>query len=130
MATPQTVSGTLSKSTWLRIGLLFILLASLSLQAETLVPANAMITSRTGSVTMASADGKQATPDIREIILPTGTRWSTSEDATTFMAFSNGVGLGIDGETEVLCVEYSQRPFRESKQGSNTSHPSPNYTYS
>ena len=117
MATPQTVFGTLLKSTLPRIGLLFILLGSLTLQAETLVPANAMITSRTGSVNMASADGKQATPGIREIILPTGTRWSTSEGATAFMAFSNGVGLGIDGETEVLCVEYSQRPFRESKQG-------------
>jgi hypothetical protein len=117
MTIPQTVFGNSSKSAWLLLGLLLVRLCPGALPAETLVPSNAMITSRMGSVAAVNADGNQATPGIRDIILPTGTRWSTSEGATTFMAFSNGVGLGIDAETEVLCVEYSQRPFRESKQG-------------
>lgn len=114
MASSQTVLDCNSKS-WL---LMTLLLCPIALQAAQLVPSNAMITSRTGSVSMAAdTQGKGTTPGIREIILPTGSKWNTAEDATVFIAFSNGVGLGIDAASEVHCVEYSQRPFRENEEG-------------
>jgi hypothetical protein len=79
-----------------------------------MVDGSAIITSRNGSIdTLDPSTGAQLSSKIHTTLSPTGLTFATQTDGRLFLALSNGVALAIDKDTQVQCLEYTQRPFDE-----------------
>lgn len=77
---------------------------------------NAIITSRSGSVSALTNSGQRVQAKAHEILQPSGLELSTQQDSQIFITFSNGVALAVDGASSVKCLDYSQRPFEQKDQ--------------
>lgn len=85
-----------------------------SLNAQTMVDGSAIITTRNGSVdALKLSTGEQLPSKIHTVLSPTGQTFTTQGDGRLFLALSNGVALAVDQDSQVQCLEYSQRPFDE-----------------
>ncbi len=101
----------------------FLIVTMLALCVETsaltkdLIPANGLLTSHKGKVTIQDNFKEKISVKPRESFLPSGSTWSTDPKANAFISLSNGVAIGIDASTRLSILEYSQRPFDAKKQG-------------
>lgn len=76
----------------------------------------AVVTSARGDAAIVSAgmSGKEIEP--HQSLLLSGAKIETSEKSYLFLAFSNGLGMGIDSSTIVHCQSYTQEPFKANRE--------------
>ena len=76
----------------------------------------ALVTSRKGGVTLTSPQGKKRDAELHAVETLSGVEVSSGSDDYVFFSLSNGVGLGIDGNSRVRFERYRQRPFPPEKE--------------
>ncbi|MFU8848064.1 MAG: FecR domain-containing protein [Opitutales bacterium] len=100
--------------------LLPILLLSHSLAADLLSgdleDATALITTRTGKVTLQSPAAKPRTTQLHAVETLSGMEVSCGEGANVFFALSNDTALAIHENSRVRFVNYQQQPFTADKE--------------
>jgi hypothetical protein len=84
--------------------------------AESMMEGSAIITSRSGSVSVITASGQSVSAGTHDSLQPAGLELSTEADGQIFVTYSNGVALAMDGASSVECLEYIQRPFQQEDQ--------------
>ncbi len=78
-------------------------------------PGIAIVTSVEGT-TLLSDETVTLTPfSLHETLHLSGQLITTKQDAYLLLACSNGLGIGIDSETEVRFIDYTQTPFNEER---------------
>jgi hypothetical protein len=108
--------------TCLRILLLSCALASFgqSLAGQTrthdLPDGIALVTSHQGEVTIQSAEGKIRAAELHAVETLTGLEITSADGDYIFFSLSNGIGLGVYGNSRVHFKHYQQRPFPAEKE--------------
>ncbi|MDQ8194579.1 hypothetical protein QEH59_09090 [Coraliomargarita sp. SDUM461004] len=87
-----------------------------SLWAQDMLDGSALITSRSGQVTVTSSAGQRISAKARDTLAPTGIQISTQANAHFILTLSNGVALALDAQTTLKCLHYTQRPFDKAAQ--------------
>ena len=95
---------------------LLVLLNKTALHGESMISGSAIITSCSGEVEVINHDGKSAKSKLHTVLLPDGLNFRTGTKSRLFMTLSNGVALGLDSETFLQCVDYTQLPFNLEEQ--------------
>jgi len=85
-------------------------------QAQAMTDGIAVVTSEQGAIQITDENGHSFSPNLHQTLLLNGSRIQTGEGAHLFMALSNGVGVGIKGNSEVVFESYQQRPFSAKQQ--------------
>jgi hypothetical protein len=85
-------------------------------QAQAMTDGIAVVTSEQGAIQITDENGHNFSPNLHQTLLLNGSRIQTGEGAHLFMALSNGVGVGIKGNSEVVFESYQQRPFSAKQQ--------------
>lgn len=96
---------------------LLIILGGNSLRAQEMIAGNGVLTSTRGDVSIKDTSGSKVNLRARDTIIPGESTWSTDAEGRAYLSLSNGVGVGIDHETEITFIEYLQRPFDSDNQG-------------
>jgi len=91
-------------------------LPALSAHAEDMVDGSAIVTSSSGSVSAINTNGDHISVDAHDVLLPAGVHLSTGKKGQIFLTLSNGVALGLDEESILVCAAYTQRPFDKEEQ--------------
>jgi hypothetical protein len=84
--------------------------------AEEMSEGIAVATSIKGSIRMKSADGQRAQPGLHDTLILNASTIETGKNAHLFLALSNGMGVGIGQNSEVLFETFVQKPFTEKKE--------------
>jgi hypothetical protein len=84
--------------------------------AEEMIEGIAVATSVKGSVRINNANGQSAQPEQHDALILNGSAVTTGKNAHIFFALSNGMGVGIGQNSEVLFETYVQRPFTAKKE--------------
>lgn len=96
---------------------LLLFLSPALLPAQGMIEGNAVLTSHSGTISVRGDSGQNRPVEPRTGFSPTGTQWSTPNNAQAFLAFSNGTALGIGKSTRLDIVNYQQEPFSPEKEG-------------
>ncbi len=84
--------------------------------AEEMPEGIAVATGIRGSIRIKSADGQSVSPKLHDTLILNASTIETGKNAHIFFALSNGMGIGIGQNTEVLIETFIQKPFTEKKE--------------
>ena len=76
----------------------------------------AFATSVKGSIQMTDAEGQHAQPNLHDTLILNESTIETGQNAHIFFALSNGIGIGIGQNSEVVFETYVQQPFPARKE--------------
>lgn len=79
----------------------------------------ALVTSMRGDATIIPAGLSVKDIEPHQSLILSGSQIETSEKAHVFLAFSNGLGMGIDSSTVIHCQSYTQEPFKANRENLN-----------
>lgn len=79
----------------------------------------AVVTSIRGDAVIAPTGTPEKEVKPHQSLLLSGATIQTSENAHLFLAYSNGLGMGIDSLTTVHCQSYAQEPFKANRENLN-----------
>ena len=99
---------------------------ALATHAEGMAEGIAFATSVKGSIQMTDAEGQHAQPNLHDTLILNESTIETGQNAHIFFALSNGIGIGIGQNSEVVFETYVQQPFPARK---NASPMSPLYRF-
>lgn len=109
---------TSSKLKGLRLGLVLAYAHTLAASDDIIInyggemaEGSAIITSCSGTARLTDESGEQKLALSQDILIPEGLAFTTTDDSRLFFTFSNGVAVGMDHDTQITCLQYSQRPF-------------------
>ena len=93
-----------------------MLVGTLASHGESMVEGLAFATSVKGSVQISSTGAGNSQPKIHDTLVLNESTIETGNNAHIFCALSNGIGIGVGQNTEVIFETYVQKPFPARKE--------------
>ena len=85
--------------------------------AEDMAEGIAVATSVQGSIQIEDAESQSSQPKLHDTLNLNACTIETGKNAHLFLALSNGIGIGIGGNSAVRFETFSQKPFTEKREG-------------